>query len=328
MQLIYVEQHLREHPRVAAILNRFSNKTVIECDHYNEVFNRKNQHFRQQKNQPALILAEKKGRKVLPTPENFGPDSHQNFYFSHLLNCPFDCRYCFLQGLYRSANYVLFVNYEDFFHEIEETIQATNKPCMFFSGYDADSLAYDPITGFVDAFVPFFQQRPNATLELRSKSANIKPLLRHAATDNVILAASLTPEPISTAIEHKVPALSKRLRALQQAAQHGYRIGLRLDPLIDCVDFATLYTDLIKQIQAHLEPEQLHSVSVGPLRFPKKMFAHMLKMHPQDTLLNQRFELHDGNVSYSPDRQKAMDSLIRQLLADLTTSDNIFSCVS
>ena len=32
-----------------------------------------------------------------------------------MYNCLFDCRYCFLQGMYNSSNFVIFVNYEDFF---------------------------------------------------------------------------------------------------------------------------------------------------------------------------------------------------------------------
>ena len=35
-----------------------------------------------------------------------------------MYNCLYDCSYCFLQGLYSSADYVVFVNYEDFLEDI------------------------------------------------------------------------------------------------------------------------------------------------------------------------------------------------------------------
>ena len=35
-----------------------------------------------------------------------------------MLNCIYDCKYCFLQGMFRSANFVIFVNYESFMNEI------------------------------------------------------------------------------------------------------------------------------------------------------------------------------------------------------------------
>ena len=37
-----------------------------------------------------------------------------------MLNCVYDCSYCFLQGMFNSANYLVFVNYEDYFKEIEK----------------------------------------------------------------------------------------------------------------------------------------------------------------------------------------------------------------
>jgi spore photoproduct lyase len=70
------------------------------------------------KQAPALILAKKHGKKVLPAPEGYGFEQGSGFYFSHMLNCLYDCRYCFLQGMYRSAHYILFTNYEDFMHDI------------------------------------------------------------------------------------------------------------------------------------------------------------------------------------------------------------------
>ena len=40
-----------------------------------------------------------------------------------MLNCIYDCNYCFLQGMFNSANYLVFVNYEDYFKEIEKIIK-------------------------------------------------------------------------------------------------------------------------------------------------------------------------------------------------------------
>ena len=58
-----------------------------------------------------------------------------------MYNCLFDCKYCFLQGMYSSANYVIFVNYEDYYEEIKK-ISITNKKknITIFSGYDERAL--------------------------------------------------------------------------------------------------------------------------------------------------------------------------------------------
>ena len=165
IDVIYVETGVKSHPRVVSILQRFSRATVIDIEHYGEVFNIKQQDFRVQKQKPALILAEKKNRKVLKTPEGFGIGGTHNYYFSHLLNCIYDCRYCFLQGMYRSANYVLFVNFEDFETEIVQTAKTHGlEPSYFFSGYDSDSLALDSVAGFTEYFLRVFENLPSGIL--------------------------------------------------------------------------------------------------------------------------------------------------------------------
>jgi len=77
----------------------------------------------------------------------------------------------FFTGMYQSANYVLFVNYEDFQDDIRQLCaKSPAEDLHFFSGYDCDSLALEPVTGFAEQFLPFFAEIPNAWLELRTKS--------------------------------------------------------------------------------------------------------------------------------------------------------------
>ena len=107
---IYIERQVADHERVRELCERFPDALRVNCRTYNEVFNPKAQNFRLQKQKPSLILARKQGNLVLPAPPEYGIGEGRVFYFSHLLNCPYDCRYCFLQGMFRSAHYVLFVN--------------------------------------------------------------------------------------------------------------------------------------------------------------------------------------------------------------------------
>jgi len=111
---IYIEEAVIDHPRSREIITRYPKATIVTCSRYSNVFNSNSQNFRLQKQQPSLILAEKNSGRVIATPEGYGIGGQENYYFSHMLNCLYDCRYCFLQGMYRSAHYVVFVNYEDF----------------------------------------------------------------------------------------------------------------------------------------------------------------------------------------------------------------------
>ena len=129
---IYVEEDVLDHPRTHAISERHPSAVKIPISRYGEVFNRNQQSFRLQKRKPSLIVAAKRPPHVLSAPDGYGIGSHQNYYFSHVLNCLYDCRYCFLQGMYRSAHYVVFVNYEDFQDSIAEVVRGHEEADVYF----------------------------------------------------------------------------------------------------------------------------------------------------------------------------------------------------
>ena len=191
--LIYIEESVRHHPRVRRIRERLGGANVVYCERYGEVFNPRAQNFRLQKRNPALILARKTDPLLMDAPGAYNVGGGANFYFSHMLNCIYDCRYCFLQGMFRSAHYVVFVNYEDFDEAIASKIElfGADEEIWFYSGYDCDSLAYEPVTRFAQHFIPLFERYPNAFLELRTKSTQIRCLLDRAPSNNVIVAFSL-----------------------------------------------------------------------------------------------------------------------------------------
>jgi len=229
---IYIEEDIRNHPRTIAICKRFPKATQVICDRYTSVFNSNAQNFRLQKQQPSLILARKHKGYVLPTPTGYGIGSERNYYFSHMLNCLYDCRYCFLQGMYRSANYVVFVNYEDYLEEIETLASQSDDDSWFFSGYDCDSLAMEPVTGFMDYALNRFAEIPRANIEIRTKSTQIRELINRTPIENCVVAFSFSPENIAASLEHKAPTVEKRILAMNKLQRQGWKIGLRFDPVI------------------------------------------------------------------------------------------------
>ena len=324
---IYIEESIAGHPRTKEILLRFPKATSISCSNYKEIFNPSGQNFRLQKKKPSLILAEKTGHLALPIPETYGIGGKRNFYFSHMLNCLYDCRYCFLQGMYPSAHYVLFVNYENFLSDIEaKTMEDTTQPTWFFSGYDCDSLVLDGISQFVKSFLPFFKTNHNAHLELRTKSVNIKPLLENESLENVVTAFSFTPEEISSQLEHGVPSVSSRIQAMKKLTDRGWQVGLRIDPLIDCEDFSTRYQNLFQDIFSQIPREKIHSVSLGTFRMPTTFFKKMEKLHPQEKLFSGRLENRSGTVAYRQEIERERKETCLQLLLQHIPAQKIFNC--
>ena len=324
---LYIENGVADHPRVQRIRQRFPSVRVIECERYGEVFNPKAQNFRLQKQNPALILAEKYQKLVLPAPVGYGIGGQRNYYFSHMLNCLYDCRYCFLQGMYQSANYVLFVNYEAFQAEIRAICQETDDACYFFSGYDCDSLAFEPVTGFADAFLPFFADLPNAWLELRTKSTQIRSLLTRQPWPQCVVAFSLSPATVADKVEAKAPTLAKRLDAAVKLQQQGWSIGLRFDPLIYQHDYQKLYQQLFQQVFSVLDAERLHSVSLGVFRLPEQYFKKMSKLYPDAKLFASPLQNSAGLVSYRRELEQAMVADCTRLLLEYIPESKLFPCL-
>jgi spore photoproduct lyase len=313
---IYLEEDLAGHPRVRALLGKHSRALVVPVAGYGEVFNRGHQSFRLQKRKPSLVLAAKRGRLVLPAPYGIGGD--RNFYFSHVLNCLYDCRYCFLQGMYRSAHYVLFVNYEDFRDAILRTAEASpGEEVYFFSGYDGDSLALDSISGFADAFLPF--------LELRTKSVAIRPLLARDAFPNCVVAFSFTPEVFSNALEHGVPPIDQRIAAAAKLAERGWRIGLRFDPLLHAPGYETLYRELFERVFASIPLDSIHSVGFGAFRLPRDYFTRMARLYPEVRLLALPLEERKGMVSYASAIEEEVMGFCRESLRERVPERQLFA---
>lgn len=325
---LYIEEAIREHPRVLEIMDRFPQARHIFCERYTEIFNRKNQNFRLQKKNPALILARKHHGFVLPAPAGYGIGGQKHYYFSHMLNCLYDCRYCFLQGMYRSANYVLFVNYEDFQDEIRSLAeQCPEQESWFFSGYDCDSLALEPVSHFVEAFLPVFSGLPNAWLELRTKSTQIRSLLRSEVVENCVVAFSFTPDEVAQAVEHRAPSVKKRLDAMVRLQSKGWKLGLRFDPLIYQEGFESQYRQLFEDVFARIDRESLHSVSLGTFRLPKNYFRTLSRLYPDEPLMACRYEENQGMVSYPSVLETQMKDFCSHELLTYIPEDKFFPCV-
>lgn len=345
---VYVERAIHQSPLTQEILSRARADTVVEIERYGEVFNPKAQNFRLQKLNPALIIAEKHGKFVLPTPSGYGIGSENNYYFSHMMNCIYDCRYCFLQGMYQSANYVLFANYDAFFEEIIRVSKIhDNEPVWFFSGYDCDSLALEPVTHFMAHCLDFFSHNDNkhsgnkpeapgnACLEVRTKSTQIRNLLKRQPLSNCVIAYSLSPQPIVESIEHKTPSLEKRIDAMKKLQQHGWPIGLRFDPLIAAENFEELYSDMFDQVFDTLDMSRVHSISLGTFRLPKPFFKKVIKLYPEEPMFAVDMEQTDGGtaatakqamVGYPPALEQSMMDYCSNRILSVIDKKRFFPC--
>ena len=324
---IYFENGLETHFRAQEFLKRFPRAITTPCSHYKEVFNPSGQNFRLQKRKPALILAKQNGKRLQSIPESYGIGGKRNFYFSHMLNCLYDCRYCFLQGMYSSAHYVLFINYEEFWSDIiEKTSECPKEPTWFFSGYDCDSLAFESTTRFVEFFLPLFKKNENAHLEIRTKSVNTHVLKRNSPCPNIVVAFSFTPEEFSVQLEHGVPTVESRIKAMRELAHDGWLVGIRIDPVIDCEDFEMRYAKLFDQLVKDFPLTSLHSVSLGSFRMPTSFFRKIEKLYPYEPLFAGKLNNKNNSTTYFPELEAKKLQICKTLLLERLPKEKLFHC--
>lgn len=326
---LYFEESIKNHPRAIKLKERFSKIPHIACRNYAEIFNLKKQNFRSQKDKPALILAKKNNQLLLPIPQNYGIGHPHNYYFSHMLNCIFDCKYCYLQGQYRSAHYVVFVNFEDFAEEIQTFSAAHSKEeVCFFSGYECDSLALEPITRFVESFLPLFKTLSNAYLEIRTKSTYIQPLLTQPPLENAIISFSLNPQLVIQDIEKKTPSLDARLQAILQLQQNGWNIGLRFDPVVLVKNFKATYSSFFEKVAKFIIPEKLHSITLGSVRFPQHVFKNIDSLYKLDPFFAPivNFNTQANMASYPQSIEKQMLDFCHKLIHKHLPEKEVLLC--
>lgn len=296
---IYIEENIKDHSRTKEILARFPNVIPILIRHYKDSFNRNSQNFRIQKESPKLILAEKKDNFLYPG-SDFSPNfSHPHFYYNTLaLNCIYDCEYCYLQGMFPSANLVLFVNWEDFFSATEEFIEK-NKSLYLALSYDTDLLALESFFPATKAWLKFAELHPNLSLEIRTKSTNYSQIAKMKPNPNVILAWTVSPQAIIEKVEHGTPSLQARLKSINQAISDGWKVRICIDPILRVPDWKTHYQSLADILGKELKIDGLTDISFGGFRMNIDFLKRITEVRKDSSILFHAFEKKDKIVSYS-----------------------------
>jgi len=300
---LYVEKSIVNHPETKRIMAKFERSHIIEIAHYKDIFNRQGQSFRAQSRSKNLILAKKEAPFLYEGSYYSDGFEFENFFYTpSLLGCLYDCDYCYLQGMYSSANTVLFINLDDFF---EAVIPYLDKPTLVAISYDTDTLAVEKLTLQTQAWIAFSKHHPNLHLEIRTKSANFRAMQALTPSKQIVLAWTLSPQEIIDKYEHHTPALLARLRAIKSAIEKGWQVRICIDPMIYDEHFEELYPPLLDTIFYHVKPESLFSLTLGSFRMSHQHLKKIKKMRHSD-LAFYPYEVTEGIVAYPKDLEQKM----------------------
>jgi len=320
---IYIEKEIRNHAVAKRILACFPNAVVVEINHYKDVFCRSHQNYRLQKKSPSLVLARKQQNLVYegaPVCQDFG---NRHFYYtSSVMNCIYDCEYCYLQGMYPSGNMVVFVNLEEIFEQVEMLLK--KHPVYLCVSYDTDLLALEHILGYAGEWFHFASEHPDLTIEIRTKSANISVFDRIRPIDNAILAWTLSPERLTELYEHHAPSFHQRLNCIEKAVLKGFNVRLCFDPMLYCRDWKEQYREMINTVFAKIPADRIKDVSIGVFRISQDYMKKMRKQAKDSPVIQFPFENDNGVYHYSSELTKEMISFACELIEKEVPRDKIY----
>ncbi|ADQ40671.1 DNA repair photolyase-like protein [Caldicellulosiruptor acetigenus I77R1B] len=319
---IYIEREIISHPITKIILDKFPNSVLVEIDNYKEVFSRPRQNYKLQEISKKLILAKKKGEFLYPGPPLCHDFGYNHFYYTSLiLNCIFSCDYCFLKGMYSSANIVIFVNIEDYFEEIDSVLK--RHPLYLSVSYDTDIMAFEKIVPFCTMFIEYATSRKDLTIEIRTKTANYEVLQSLKPPENVILAWTLSPQEIIEEFEHKTPSLSARLDAIKKAIENEWNVRLCFDPILFTNNWKEIYLKFINNVFEEIQPSKITDISVGVFRIPKDFLKRMKKVFKNEIPLFP-YEEENGVFTYPYELKKEMMDFFISNLSKFVPKSKIF----
>lgn len=330
-QYIYVEEAILQSPDVERVLRKFPKAKVIPIKHYKDVFNRKKQGRLAQSRSRKLILAKKEGQRLYDGAVVCQDFSESHFcYTSLLMNCPFHCAYCYLQGMYPSSNLVMFLNLEDYFSDCRKWIAEKGSLYLCIS-YDTDLLAMEGVYPYVEEFARFLNQENALRIEVRTKAGGeglwrkMQRLpLSSDARKRMIFAFTLSPEEIIEEAEEGTARLSSRIFAIQKALEEGYLVRLCFDPMIYHPRWKELYGDLLQEVFEKIPMEQIHDCSVGSFRISESYLKAMGKALPSSPHTQFPYENTGGYYHYPKELMEEMEGFLYSRLQEKLPKEKIF----
>jgi len=243
--------------------------------------------------------------------------------------CPLDCTYCILQLYLNQSCLVVHSDWEDALREIDElTARRPGRVVRLGTGELADSLALEPITGMAKELIPRILQRPEAVLELKTKTTFVENLLDVDPRGRVVVSWSLNAAEVIASDEAGAPPLERRLQAAAEARRAGYRIGLHFDPLVRFPGWEASYRRSVEAIYDHLAEGDIAWISMGTLRYPPALDLIIRRNFPASRLpLGELVPGLDGKLRYFRPLREEMYRLVHGAIRQRDRAASVYLCM-
>ncbi len=238
----------------------------------------------------VLEIISFKGRllKSCPGTRHYLCCGYQILHFG--VQCTLNCTYCILQAYLNQAGLRLFGNEEEIFSALLEELNRNPQTLYRIgTGEYTDSLLLDPWTRFSRRIVPLFARRPNAVLELKTKTNFVENLQGLDHGGRTLVGWSLNTRSVQISEEPRTASIKQRIDAAQRVSGWGYFLSFHFDPLIEHKNWRQGYEETLDRIFQAVDPGRIVWISLGAFRFMPQLKPIVQRRHPRTRILYGEF---------------------------------------
>ena len=306
---IYVESQSIDSDIAKQSFKRFPKAKIIEIEDYKKIFNKNGQDFQIQKLSTKLILAKKQPPFIYPATDIIQDSGFSNFYYcTPILNCIYNCEYCFLQGMYSSANIVVFTNTVEVKDAVKKQIlerKYPDEPLLLSLSYNTDILALENILPLTKQWINFANNTDDLFMEIRTKSGLTSSFNKLKPSKKILFAWTLSPNNIIQKYEHKTPLLERRIMSIQKIVDSGWPVRLSFDPILIYPNWKEDYKQMFERIKETISGDKIFDITIGVFRMSDDFYNRIKKTKPDSDLFYNNYD-NSNNVKTVTKDQKEM----------------------
>jgi len=254
---IYYEKEILDYTLGEELMKKYENIPKHEIENHNnieEMRSKSNKEFMNMKRN--LIIGVRKTHKFVPKHKT------SDFLVPYTSSgCTAACMYCYLVCNYNKCAYLrLFVNREKMLEKIIKTAEKADKELTFEIGSNSDLILENTITNNLVWTIENFKDSKKGELTLPTKFSMVEPILGLDHQGKITIRMSVNPKEIINRVELGTSSLEKRIQAINQLNEAGYKTGILIAPVIMIEDWKQKYHELIKELEAKLTPKSKSKV--------------------------------------------------------------------
>lgn len=244
---IFYEPSIFEYELGRKLKQKFTDAVWLETENHNnipELRSRPNKDFPEMKK--YIVIGVRKTHKYT---ENHKISDYLVPYTSS--GCSAACLYCYLVCNYNKCSYMrLFVNREQMMNKLIKTANKNN--LVFEIGSNSDLVLENTVTENLPWTIENFAKTNKSFITFPTKFSMVSSLLNLNHGGKTIVRMSVNPQKVISEIELGTSPLTKRIEAINNLCEAGYKTGILIAPVIFTENWESLYLQLLDTLEMHL----------------------------------------------------------------------------